>query len=208
VKLGEWKLELRETAGVETPVDIWVDRNGDSYINPRFVDGDDVVANSVTSPATAKHVIAVGAYISGSLSSGERYGEIADSSSRGLDSAYGASDDQVRPHLTAPGRRIVSANNSQKVDWEKVEELVKLRFHGWMLKSHIMMSGTSQAAPHVTGTVALMFQKNPNLTAAQIRSILTATATRNQIPILGFPNRVWGYGKLDANAAVAAVPNP
>ncbi len=209
VALGEWKLELRETAGVETPVDIWIDRNGDFYINPRFVDADDIVANTVTCPATAQHVIAVGAYISEpSLSGGERYGEIAGSSSRGLDSAYGASDDQVRPHLTAPGRRIVSTNNSSNIDWKKVEELVKLRYDGWTLRYHLMMSGTSQAAPHVTGTVALMFQKNPNLTSTQIREILTATATKNQIPILGFPNRVWGYGKLDANAAVAAVPAP
>lgn len=65
---------------------------------------------------------------------------------------------------------------------------------------------TSQAAPHVAGVVVLMFKKNPNLTAQEIRTILTSTADRSQIPIRGFPNRVWGYGKLDAKAALAAMP--
>ena len=39
-------------------------------------------------------------------------------------------------------------------------------------------SGTSMAAPHVAGVVALMLGANPNLTHAQVRSILTSSATR------------------------------
>ena len=38
------------------------------------------------------------------------------------------------------------------------------------------MSGTSMAAPHVTGAIALMLQKNKMLTQAQIKTFLASTA--------------------------------
>ncbi|MGK7940474.1 MAG: S8 family serine peptidase [Crocosphaera sp.] len=40
--------------------------------------------------------------------------------------------------------------------------------------------GTSMAAPHVAGVVALMLEANPNLTDAQVRQIVTGTAQNTQ----------------------------
>jgi|JI10StandDraft_1071094.scaffolds.fasta_scaffold01941_2 subtilisin family serine protease len=57
------------------------------------------------------------------------------------------------------------------------------------------ISGTSLAAPHVTGVVGLMLSRNPSLTPSQIRQILQNTAT----PACGGK---CGAGLLDAAAAV------
>lgn len=85
--------------------------------------------------------------------------------------------------------------------------------------SYYFLGGTSMATPHVAGTVALMAQKDPGLTAAQAEAILEATAVplgpgcRNVIPAPGLsPAPVcWGAdatgaGLLDAQAALGATP--
>ncbi len=60
-------------------------------------------------------------------------------------------------------------------------------------------SGTSMACPHVAGVVALMLAREPNLTPAQIRSRLIATADDMGQP--GFDEDS-GYGKLNAYRAL------
>jgi subtilisin family serine protease len=66
-------------------------------------------------------------------------------------------------------------------------------------------SGTSMATPHVTGVVALLLGKNPSLKPQDIELILDKTATD-----LGVPNydTSFGYGLVNAQAALAATPRP
>jgi serine protease len=63
-------------------------------------------------------------------------------------------------------------------------------------------SGTSMAAPHVTGTVALMRSVNPAATADHVRDVLATTAED-----LGEPgwDEMTGYGIVDAAAAVEGI---
>lgn len=65
--------------------------------------------------------------------------------------------------------------------------------------------GSSAACPQVAGVVALMLSCNPNLTADSVRSILRNTAYK--LPGMNGLNRTddYGYGLVDAYAAVAAL---
>ena len=89
------------------------------------------------------------------------------------------------------------------------------------------VGGTSMATPHTSATAALMLQKNPNLTQAQVESILKSTAL--PLPATGsrdifdfdHPATIsWdtdcggttcdavGSGVLRADAALSATPSP
>ncbi|MDP7112572.1 MAG: S8 family serine peptidase [Myxococcota bacterium] len=72
-------------------------------------------------------------------------------------------------------------------------------------------SGTSAAAPVVSGVLALMIGANPELTAAQARDVLRQTAKRIDIENAGYDEDGWspyyGFGRVDAGAAVLAVAN-
>lgn len=66
-------------------------------------------------------------------------------------------------------------------------------------KTYNRLSGTSMAAPHVTGTVALLLSKNRRLSNIRIRELLTSTAK----PLSGYSRNAQGAGLIQANAAVA-----
>lgn len=67
-----------------------------------------------------------------------------------------------------------------------------------------VQSAVSAAAPLTTGVIALMLELNPDLTPAQIKSILQTTA-RNDGFTGDVPNNTFGFGKLDAYAAIQEV---
>ncbi|RME43699.1 MAG: hypothetical protein D6791_14835, partial [Chloroflexi bacterium] len=105
-------------------------------------------------------------------------------------------DGREKPDLAAPGEAITAAFSRDarsefspaRVDPDNV---------------HLSIQGTSMAAPHVAGTIALMLQVNPALNAMAALNILRQTARTD-----GFTGSVWnanwGTGKLDAKAAVDA----
>ena len=72
-------------------------------------------------------------------------------------------------------------------------------------------SGTSSAAPVVSGVMGLIFAANPQLTARQARDVLCDTAVRIQGGEGSYDAEGWspyfGCGRPDAAAAVYAVAN-
>jgi minor extracellular serine protease Vpr len=103
---------------------------------------------------------------------------VAPFSSRGPVSPF-----YLKPTLVAPGAFINSTG---------------------IRNSYNVTSGTSFAAPHVTGAVALLLQKNPELKPDEVASILATTA-KPVSDAYGLPYSfdAAGAGRLDVGAALA-----
>ena len=90
----------------------------------------------------------------------------------------------IKPDLVAPG---VFVNTTS----------IQARYN--------LTSGTSFAAPHVTGAAAILLEKNPNLTPVQIKSIILSTSepVSDTFGTL-FPQEVSGAGRLNITRAFDA----
>jgi subtilisin family serine protease len=91
---------------------------------------------------------------------------------------------------------------------------------GWLTGNNpgnfYYLGGTSMATPHVTGVIALMLQKNPNLNQTQVEEILKTTALKIEpgsmtvwdlYPTQGWYNYTWydnatGAGLVQADKAL------
>jgi serine protease len=74
--------------------------------------------------------------------------------------------------------------------------------------AYALMMGTSMAAPHVTGTIALLLSLRPDLTPAEVKSLLQSSARPHPNASackLSLNIDKCGAGLLDAGAALAAV---
>lgn len=75
-------------------------------------------------------------------------------------------------------------------------------------EGYLNRTGTSTAAPHVSGVAALLLALSPRLTADEVRTILTATARPHpKDTYCAMGGMGCGTGLLDANAAVQHVVN-
>lgn len=120
--------------------------------------------------------------------------QIAGFSSRGPVAADGS--DRLKPNITAPGQSIRSATPGG---------------------GYGISSGTSMASPHIAGVVALLIAAEPTL-AGQVEELetlieqtavpLTTTQGCGDDTPASVPNNVYGWGRVDALAAVEAIEPP
>ena len=162
-------------------------------------------SGSISDLATTDSVISVGAYCSRS-SYIERDGSVYTySSSHPVDianfSSYGPDENGIpRPDVCAPGMVLLSSANRYNVTSNRDHWPAPVMENG-VEYPYYANQGTSMSAPVVTGSIALMLQVNPSLTTSAVREVLRRCSSRDDYVIGGDISR-WGYGKLDALAAI------
>jgi subtilisin family serine protease len=189
---GTWKITLSDIAGASASVDAWMAFDRDKLRKgqqPMFAAADQVRLRSLTIPGTAANLITVGNY-------DYRTNTLSNDSSRGptLDTTpYQI----LKPDLCAPGEKIASAKSSARNTGSWCDCCYDF---------YVDMSGTSMAAPHVTGIVALVLEKNAQLGYDDIRRFLLQ-GCQPPDPITGptLPNADWGAGIVDGAQTLAHV---
>ncbi len=170
---GQWGIELSTTDAAPVAFHAWIERDDHlSNVQSRFAAPDVDVASTLGSISCGKETIAVGAYIARTPGR-----DVAAFSAEGP-----TRDGRPKPELSAPGqgvRAAASLTQSSRID-----------------------SGTSMAAPHVTGLAALYLQsRTPTPTAAEIRRALIETARK--------AGEEWhprlGVGRIDGTACLESV---
>jgi len=185
---GSWLVELEALDVVDGRFDAFIERdvrdNRNNFADQSFFGGTSFdPAMTLGTPATCRRGLAVANYDHRAIPQVPNI-----SSSRGP-----ARDGREKPEVAAPGTGIIAAHalggrpNGTGGNWP----------------IRVAKSGTSMAAPHVSGVCALMLEQDPTLSAVQIRAMLI-TAASPSMGILAF-DPAWGCGRLDADAAINLV---
>ena len=128
-------------------------------------------SGGITSPGNAPWVLTVGA-------SNEQRTSVRSDDTIGVFSSRGPTwiDFAAKPDLVAPGVAIESLSNPHSTLYDSLPNLLLPGSFSLWYKPYLSLSGTSMAAPVVTGTVALMLEANPSLTPNAVKAILQYTA--------------------------------
>ena len=179
--------------------DAWVDTSSCASPGASFLPGNGYSIDrndTIGIPGTAHYVTTVGAYVTKTFWKGEN-GQIFGSNSTSIGgiasySSWGPTrDGRIKPDVVAPGSVIASARSEAVAEEPSDPD-----------PFHRVLAGTSMAAPHVAGTIALMLQYSPNLQAIELTRLIRETARldlHTGLLLSGSPSS--GYGKIDARTA-------
>lgn len=164
----------------------WAATNGARVLNMSFVGPRDPLIGRELAAAYRKGIVLVAASGNAGPNSPPLYpaaepGVIAVTATDAEDNLFAASNRGSHIAVAAPGTNILHAAPNG---------------------TYRMSSGTSLAAAHVSGIVALLLERQPNLTPDSVRNILFTTAVD-----LGPQGRddQFGAGRADAYRAVSAI---
>jgi len=187
-----WTIGVSDSGGGGR-FDAWV-----TTVSGSFEDGDST--STIDEPGNADQVITVGSFNSKatwpSLAGNQDFsGEYPLDALSGFSSRGPTRDGRMKPEVTAPGAWICAAGSSDAATFDYLAHPDG---------EHVMELGTSMAAPHVSGAIALLFELDPSLTVDDLRAVLTEEASTDGATG-SVPSVRWGWGKLDVASTVAAV---
>ncbi len=130
---------------------------------------------TVGCPSDNPDVITVGAT--------DKADSIASFSSRGP-----TKDGMLKPDVCAPGKDIISCRATGIMDKKAIDTY------------YLKMSGTSMACPMVSGSTALLVQKDPTLTPQEAKLILERSSIKEGSKC---PNNDYGYGRVSVKNAIS-----
>jgi len=178
---GRWRVAIRGREVVDGRFHAWIERDASGPHQSRFLRTQATSVYTTNTICNSFRAIAVGAYD----------GTRPDRPPTRFSSRGPTADGRQKPELVAPGYRIRAARSTPRGGWSGEPRLT-------------VKSGTSMAAPWVSGTVALMFQAAGRpLTINEVRSLLIGTADPHPGPAGRSSTRL-GYGYLNSVAAVDA----
>jgi hypothetical protein len=182
---GMWKVTLTDAdANANQSYDAWAE--GDGVYFSTFVDHD---SHLVASPGTARGAITVGAFVTRSAT--QTIGAPAPFTSPGP-----TADGRQKPDIGAPGYYLYSSRSADVADANF--GTIGTGANAPADSAHYTgLAGTSMATPVTTGSVALLIQSSPTLSADEIKNALTTYAVKD----IYTGSAAWGprlgFGKLN-----------
>jgi len=198
---GQWQITVTPTGSGTGNIDMWVaDFNYyyawnyqlDIVPHVKFL-GDNTHTNYIIDEGASPYEICVGSWVTRTNwtdINGDSWtfilqpwlNDISSFSSPGP-----SRDRRLKPDVGAPGAIIISAASKDAPSW--TSDLLADPQHG-------IKTGTSMAAPHVTGGVAMILEKFPTQDVDGIRTLIASWARNDNITALR-GSEGFGYGKFN-----------
>ena len=191
---GTYVFEFENTNDVPLELDGWIT----SYsVNLNPIDGNNDYTTG--SPGNADEAITVAnhaasLFVLNKLTANYSY-LYSTFQDKNFSSSIGPRVDGFRkPEISADGTLVTSALSSNIPSYTTAGSIIDGKYYR-------AISGTSMAAPGVAGSVALLLQANPNLTAKQVKDRLTSTTTKDKFTTENY-STTFGYGKINTYNSV------
>jgi subtilisin family serine protease len=191
---GTWRLRLRGVEVNNGQVDVWSLDNS-QRLDVVFIGRSVQDTMKIGSPGAASRAITVASYNTKTRwrdrdgnwqEMGIELNEVSDFSSEGPLRNGGH-----KPDIAAPGAMIASALAS--------DSTVSPTYI--VTPNYRIMAGTSMAAPFVSGLIALLLERDPQLDPETIKARLRESSQIPKQPAGTFDSK-WGYGLIDARGLV------